>query len=453
MTNIIQNGGFKLDEKYKNENGFESIMNMLKDKKSNFKILTMSGLSGFVFTLDNVSNPRFLDIKYNFDDSNNKIGNLEKPVKNYIIKMTIIYDNLIDVNNIYKNIYIGEQLKKTETSNDIINEGFLQRYIWRELLINGFEEISPPVANNTIFYNYYAKELLNNIIKYSNMDDVTKVHLEYLLTILNHNSEYKLSFLTMKNYKNSMSLKNFLSGNNDKNQVKKILKCIIKKIIRLFLFGFIHFDLHYENILVYKNHNKEYECVIIDFGRISKYNDYTNDKYLCMDTKIKLNNMYKLFEQRKTSVYDILNYINTLDRNYASLFDNNRDSQMSYWLSIPFKGSIQEYNKKKYKIPDNSDIIKEILNDDNLYSDILKMDFNPEKIQRDIYESYDGNVIYIHDKNVFENKNDDYMEVEENNFGGKSNKKNKTKKNKNNGMKKTRVNSKIKKQKSRRVKK
>lgn len=340
-----QLGGLKLDPKLiGDKTGFNPVFSMIQNNTSEVKILTYKSLKGFMFTLKLQNDDGvYLDLnnKYNFTER----------VNNYILKLVVVTGNSVknlDQYNTYD--------KESEKEDDFIAEAINQQQIWINSIAGGHTEISPSVANLSLFDSKNANYLIENILKKNNSNDETKNILQYLNQYFDsskrsYQPSYKLGVLTMKNYINAQTFESYINNigirindritnleQSKKDKMNNILMCIITKIIRLFLAGYIHFDLHDENFLVINGK----DCVIIDFGRVSNLNDGNDDEYLDTNTKKILNNdRGKLFNYilsyKNNNNINMINYImNKIDDlDLKNNINGSRNfSQMSFWYKL-----------------------------------------------------------------------------------------------------------------------
>ena len=334
-----------LDEK------FAPVFDMILEPSSTINLLTASSLVGFMFTLNVPNNPRYNDLRYK----------QQKSVTSYILKFAIItssgrplISSYIEVNRdgtnkISPSGNIMDVNKESETERSFFDEAKTQQNIWFKTITTA-TEISPSVANLSFLNNDNALLLLEYILHNKPIRADTKHAIIYLIGELKNNKlDATLGVLTMKNYEGSMTLGDYLNSldpNSDANKIKHILQCVIVKIIRLFYVGYIHFDLHDGNILVINPTSATPDCVIIDFGQVSNFENGTNDYYL--DTTQK--NAFKtlkndLFNRRllvqihdknksSVSIEEVMDKIDVADHKNNSDNNGKDHSQMDYWKTM-----------------------------------------------------------------------------------------------------------------------
>ena len=256
-------GGLKLLLS-KNNDGFEPVYEMIMNDKSNFKLMTVSSLSGFIFTLEVPE-----DVSRYADINSDKTG-FDKIITNFVIKIVLIADEDDDDYEMgeYKN-----QQKIYETKDDFYKEAKTQQKIWMKSIENGASEICPSVANLSFLDYEDTQTLFSTLANKSNNDkDMIDV-----LKFLKKNNINGMGILTMKNYTNSKTMREYHVDKNVSQKDKQhVLNYTLVKVIRLALVGYVHLDLHPSNVLVTDDINNK--SVLIDFGRVIRLRDYYNDK-------------------------------------------------------------------------------------------------------------------------------------------------------------------------------
>ena len=258
-------GGLKLLLS-KNNDGFEPVYEMIMNHKSNFKLMTASSLSGFIFTLEVPE-----DVSRYADINSDKTG-FDKIITNFVIKIVLIADEDDDD---YEMGEYKKNVKTYETKDDFYKEAKTQQKIWMKSIENGASEICPSVANLSFLDYEDTETLFSTLAKKSNNDkDMIDV-----LKFLKKNNINGMGILTMKNYTNSKTMSEYLADENVLQTDKQhVLNYTMVKVIRLALVGYVHLDLHPSNVLVTDDINNK--SVLIDFGRVIRLRDYFNDKSL-----------------------------------------------------------------------------------------------------------------------------------------------------------------------------
>jgi hypothetical protein len=177
---------------------------------------------------------------------------------------------------------------------------------------------------------------------------------------------------------------------------------IIAQVIRLFMLGVVHLDLHSKNVLIYTK-NKTIKTLLIDFGSASEIfelkqdNIYKKGDKQRIDFKIeKITERFKLMsdvsdDEKIDFISGTLDEIILLDKNHtAKLNGYYSDSEYHLaWCEEMFEGLSLEYNVVSF------DILKEIFN----LPDQMIMSYKA-------FEEYEREGHFINFKNK---KNDDFF--------------------------------------------
>jgi hypothetical protein len=196
--------------------------------------------------------------------------------------------------------------------------------------------------------------------------------------------------------------------------------------------GYIHFDLHSNNILVtYNKDNKGntvIDCAIIDYGRVSNLNDVSDDKYLSKGQKEHLNKSRKelyddiIDKKYIKSIENIMDTISIFDGNYNRKTYNKNTPQMEWYnrnnnIIDTFIKSVELFDKINNEI--TVDITGKI--SINTINGFIKNGefFNYESNAVDAYyvsdrEVYEGEETKEEDKTI-EMKDGDMMDLPQNN--------------------------------------
>jgi hypothetical protein len=253
-------GGLKLLLSDNNNDGLDPVYQMAMNEKSIIKLMTASSLKGFIFTLEVPE-----DVSRYADINSDKTG-FDKIITNFVIKIVLTSPIAEQLIGNYKN-----KKKLYESKDDFYKEAKLQQEIWMKSIENGASEICPSVANLSFLDKTNTQNLLSNLINNKKVDKETKD----VLLFLNKNNIDGLGLLTMKNYTNSTTMHQYL---NDKTVSQKdrqyVLDYTFVKVIRLALLGYVHYDLHRNNVLVTDDINNK--CVLIDFGRVIEISNFYN---------------------------------------------------------------------------------------------------------------------------------------------------------------------------------
>jgi hypothetical protein len=333
-------GGLKLLLS-KNNDGFEPVYEMIMNDKSNFKLMTASSLSGFIFTLEVPE-----DVSRYADINSDKTG-FDKIITNFVIKIVLIADEDDDDYEMgeYKN-----QQKIYETKDDFYKEAKSQQKIWMKSIENGASEICPSVANLSFLDYEDTQTLFSTLAKKSN-NDKKKID---VLKFLKKNNINGMGILTMKNYTNSKTMREYLDDENVSQEDRQhVLNYTMVKVIRLALLGYLHLDLHPNNVLVTDDINNK--SVLIDFGKVIRIRDFINlyndtEKNIIIDDDwrdhfdevfLKLDKFVDYIkdvnankrdtEDLKFKLNFIANIFNNIDM-YIMQSEYNREFAQSQWL-------------------------------------------------------------------------------------------------------------------------
>lgn len=326
-----QNGGLKLINPKKTD--FQPIYDMIT--RGELQILTYASLKGFIFTLT-VSKT---DSEYLTFSGTKFI----KPVTSFILKFAVITPKNNTPLDDYKDRY-----KYSESTRSYIEEAQLQQQIWKSSIIGNKPEICPSVANFSLFDNNNSKKLLAFLQRQQTTEDTQDVF-TYLSTQINKSNENEIGVIVMPNVENSTTFKDFLMkiSVDDVELKNKAYANAIAQIARLFIdIGVIHYDLHFENILIYLTPTNTIKSVLIDFGKaLDIQTDITK-------TRLQLNKQLsraRLRKQLYNKIFDLT--INTRDKKkefiletldyIASTYPPDRN-QMDWWKDVRTNDAITE---------------------------------------------------------------------------------------------------------------
>jgi hypothetical protein len=244
----------------KNNDGLDPVYEMAMNDKSIIKLMTASSLKGFIFTLEVPE-----DVSRYADINSDKTG-FDKIITNFVIKIVLTSPISNKSMGNYK-----ERIKQYETKDEFYKEAKLQQEIWMKSIENGASEICPSVANLSFLDKQNTQTLLSALANKSNNDK----NMIDVLTFLNKNNTDGMGILTMKNYTNSKTLSEYLDDKTVSQKDRQhVLDYTAVKIIRLALLGYVHYDLHKNNVLVTDDINNK--SVLIDFGRVIKIRNFFN---------------------------------------------------------------------------------------------------------------------------------------------------------------------------------
>jgi hypothetical protein len=326
-----QNGGLKLINPKKTD--FQPIYDMIT--RGELQLLTYASLKGFIFTLT-VSKT---DSEYLTFSGTKFI----KPVTSFILKLAVITPKNNTPLDDYKDRY-----KYSESTRSYIEEAQLQQQIWKSSIIGNKPEICPSVANFSLFDNNNSKKLLAFLQRQQTTEDTQDVF-AYLSTQINKTNENEIGVIVMPNVENSTTFKDFLlkTSVSDVELINKAYAYVIAQIARLFIdIGVIHYDLHFENILIYLTSINTIKSVLIDFGKaldiqadITKTRLQIKKRLSIIALRKKLYN--KIFDltintrdKKKEFILETLDYI-------ASTYPPDRN-QMDWWKDVRTNDAITE---------------------------------------------------------------------------------------------------------------
>jgi hypothetical protein len=252
---------------------FTPIWDMLN--KGSISLLTANSLKGFMIQLD-------VDEQYSeFKTMLNARFTL--PVLSYLLKFVILYDK--------RNPPLERRLpsleldghsigKARETPTKFLKEASTQQDVWMASIVGGKKEICPSVANTAFFTGAKTDELLQLLLSKSTEGTGLYTVLEYI----RDNSEGNIGVLTMPMIEGSKTLEEFAKDLSvpattaaaaevaRTNAVIRAAKIsVLTKVVRLFLLGYIHLDLHKNNSLVVLD--DKIHTWLIDFGTVYHYWD------------------------------------------------------------------------------------------------------------------------------------------------------------------------------------
>uniref|UniRef100_A0A6C0AGR3 Protein kinase domain-containing protein n=1 Tax=viral metagenome TaxID=1070528 RepID=A0A6C0AGR3_9ZZZZ len=309
--------------------GFVPVMNMIR--KGMVTLLTANSLKGFIFKLDLEDED---DSEYLGLDGN---GRFTVPVMSYILKIAVITDIVQRLPPLELDKQI---LKESETYNSFFEETQMQQSIWENSILGGKPEICPSVANLAFFTDTYLMEQMRNR---TNGDDVNIINiidtLEYLIRL---NS--RTAVLTMPTVPDSKTLGAFIRKARESNPSAEIPAkiSVVTKIVRLFLQGYIHLDLHTGNALVFLT-DEGISSRIIDFGRIQELTpacealhhelySYLNPS---RQTRSTASSVVLSNAQKSNIIQRVLVEIHKVDLAYNQRRNRNAHSQMR-WVRSSF---------------------------------------------------------------------------------------------------------------------
>jgi hypothetical protein len=283
----LQTGGLYL--KNVSKKGFKPILDMILHPHSTLKNLTYDSLKGFMVVLT-VDTPQS---EYNYL-SETSPRTFTKPVTEFLLKLALITEtekNMGRIENVSQKTPVSRGgrkeeeeeegiLKYSETKKSFIEEAKIQQKIWYTSLSNGKEQLCPSIANFSLFTNKNSKRLIS-ILKNKTKDEVLKrIIFKWIHDTLYSDSTTELGIITMPLIQKSATfdsyLKSYENGNLPRRDFLMAIESFLIQILRLWIDHRIyHADLHTNNSLIYKDDDGEIKCVLIDFGRIVDFKEFT----------------------------------------------------------------------------------------------------------------------------------------------------------------------------------
>lgn len=357
--NDIRKGGLKLINTTKT--GFDPIYEMIDDAGSELSVLTTDSLKGFMISLKVNRHVSHYDM---IDTDNGKFIR----ATNFLLKFAIITQTPNQGLAPYK----GRQ-KAAETTTSFFTEAKMQYNIWKRSTMGVKPELCPSVANFSIFENDNAKLLLEYLLEKYKSDTPLFDVFSYLACTL---KTYRLGLIVMPLIDESKTLLKIMQTTNgemfngviiDLHEKGIIYAKIIAQVIRLFILGVVHLDLHSNNVLIYTD-NKKIKTLLIDFGSASDIRNTKGDKFYSrgrkedIDTKTeelttRVNSMsIDVSDDEKIGfVKESLDEIINLDKEYAEKMTSDYYSEYQMdWCEV-FKVLPPEYKVMSF------DMLKEIL--------------------------------------------------------------------------------------------
>ena len=379
MTN--QKGGVR--KKNNAISDADALRNMITDSVSN-KAISYGSLKCFVWVFDITS----ANSQYN--DINVTTGQLNRPVTKYVIKVVITNPNRNrDMPNQYVDPITGtSHYKSSDAINSLVQEANTQQLAWIKTFSQGVYVECPSVASLCFFDNQNGKNFVNflrNRFGSNNMNDNndnikrTNYICQYLLDQLNYNppnisdtrgiavilmplvgeEEIGAETATLHDFINFPIGYNFNGWIINETQKDAAFSSIIASVIRLFIAGIIHMDLHGKNSLIYYTSDARLHCKILDFGNSSIFTDNLDDSFLNRQEKGKLvsllaqdKNKFLQYKndatdgpQKMALVKNVMNKIQDMDRIGNDRRFSTGRSQMGGWWNIIKTNQLNNVNR------------------------------------------------------------------------------------------------------------
>lgn len=374
MTN--QKGGVR--KKNNAMSDADALRSMITNSVSN-KAISYGSLKCFVWVFD------IAPANSQYNDINVTTGQLNRPVTKYVIKVVITNPNKSrDMPNRYVDPITGtSHIKSSDSINSLVEEANTQQLAWIKTFSQGVYVECPSVASLCFFDNQNGRNFVNflqNHFGSNNMNDNndnikrTNYICKYLLDQLNYNppnisdtrgiavilmplvgeEEIGAETATLHDFINFPIGYNFNGWIINETQKDAAFSSIIAAVIRLFIAGIIHMDLHGKNSLIYYTRDRRLHCKILDFGNSSIFTDNRDDSFLNRQEKSQLVSLlaqeggkflqYKNdatdAQQKIALVKNVMNKIQDMDRTGNDRRFSTGQSQMGVWWNIIKKNQL-----------------------------------------------------------------------------------------------------------------
>ena len=379
MTN--QKGGVR--KKNNAISDADALRNMITNSVSN-NAISYGSLKCFVWVFD------IMPANSQYNDINVTTGQLNRPVTKYVIKVVITNPNRSrDMPNQYVDPITGtSHYKSSDAINSLVQEANTQQLAWIKTFSQGVYVECPSVASLCFFDNQNGKNFVNflrNRFGSNNMNDNndnikrTNYICQYLLDQLNYNppnisdtrgiavilmplvgeEEIGAETATLHDFINFPIGYNFNGWIINETQKDAAFSSIIASVIRLFIAGIIHMDLHGKNSLIYYTSDARLHCKILDFGNSSIFTDNLDDSFLNRQEKGKLvsllaqdKNKFLQYKndatdgpQKMALVKNVMNKIQDMDRIGNDRRFSTGRSQMGGWWNIIKTNQLNNVNR------------------------------------------------------------------------------------------------------------
>lgn len=326
-------GGLKL--RNPNKKGFEPVMDMVRSRSANMRLVSYNSLQAFMFSLK-------------VDESDAEYDELvgasfSKRVTSYILKFTLLANQepyLLEkrfYGALEKAKYKAGIDKSTDTPQNFYEEAKLQQNLWKKSIRKGRPAICPPIANLSLFHSADAKALIDFFLHHISFTfDDTQLSLQYILDFL-LDSTHCLGILVMPMIQDAITVGELITmveinysfnktvtfGNK---QLTEAIACVLSQFLWMVIgLHMMHYDLHSRNALVsFSSTGQLVGCKLIDFGRASDLENHTSDKFLDANKKrlivTQCQRYQKEFIQGKVLTKDkihviakLMHFVKTLD--------------------------------------------------------------------------------------------------------------------------------------------
>jgi hypothetical protein len=350
----------------------DALRNMITNSVSN-NAISYGSLKCFVWVFD------IAPANSQYNDINVTTGQLNRPVTKYVIKVVITNPNKSrDMPNQYVDPITGtSHIKSSDAITSLVQEANTQQEAWIKTFSQGVYVECPSVASLCFFDNQNGKNFVNflrNRFGSNNMNDNndnikrTNYICQYLLDQLNYNpptindtrgiavilmplvgeEEIGAETATLHDFIHFPIGHNFYGWVINEKQQNAAFSSIIASVIRLFIAGIIHMDLHGKNSLIYYTRDTRLHCKILDFGNSSIFTDNLDDSFLKKSDKSQLvallaqdGGEFLQYKNDKTDgpqkialVKKVMNKIQDMDRIGNDRRFQTGYSQMGGWWNI-----------------------------------------------------------------------------------------------------------------------
>ena len=303
----------------------QSLYDMIESDGAIIRVLADGSRKCFVFELT-------VDPNYSEYQDLNQSGRWGHRVVNYILKICIT-DTKAHLDNAAYDLHIYDTrrpnadydpaqpvsndnnpnilvIKEAETRENIVNEARTQQTAWINTASNGRTPVCPSVAD-IIFFDLAGSrtfiEYLRRIFAAGSRDEYVCIYIHSQLTrpdrkictiVMPEVGPVPLEGVAQQGGQLSTTLGDFI----DKTPIGSVfqektitqadqdraLSLICSSVLRLFLAGIIHIDLHVGNYLVYFDENDILQGKIIDLGNSCIFTDESENMFLNEDDKTDL---------------------------------------------------------------------------------------------------------------------------------------------------------------------
>jgi hypothetical protein len=316
-----------------------------------------------------------------------------KVVVEYVAKLVITSNPSGNMGERYKDFFDGpiEGYKKaTETKEDLLKEAEMQNTVYRYTSTQNYKEC-PAIASFNEYNNADGKAFIGKLryLFNNNVVDPTEKQrgidiCDYLINRLNGIPTREFAIILMNKvgsgeaYGGTTTMRKFIKIKDgdlfngiwtiNKTQKNFAYCCIISAILRLFLVGIIHYDLHLGNIMIYYDERGRIQCRILDFGNSGIFTSTKPNEFLTFWQKRILtkvleeterdfkSNVDIKKEQKIILVRKIMDALEHSERegnamvfkNY--LEDDSNKCQMMWWIKLQKDGDIDSILENAYDI-------------------------------------------------------------------------------------------------------